>query len=415
MAQDNPSRMHVALVIERFDPAAGGAERSTAQIAEELVARGHRVTILTAWCRQPDAVEGVEVVSLNVSLNTVVGLWRFAKWATQQLEQGGYDATLSVTMAVPAMVLQPRGGTIRETLERNVALRRDPISRAAKRAAIALTPKYQAQLAIERRTLADPRVRRVVAVSRYVVDQLQRHYQIDADRIDLIPNAAVMPRVTAEQRAAWRRAVREAFRVPEDATAYAFVAHNPRLKGYLPLLEAVRRLESRGVKGVVLLAGEFWYGHQHAAAKLGVRDEVRFVRQTRQVAALYAAADVTVLPTFYDPSSKVVIESLMMGTPAISTAYNGASDFLRPPDRPERGIVVDEPWDVDGLTDAMVALADPQRRAACAAATAGLADELTMARHVDRLEGVLRRAAQEAASFPAHAPAAERSAAESAA
>src|SRR5690606_17581624 len=146
----------------------------------------------------------------------------------------------------------------------------------------------------ERRTLADPRVRRVVAVSGYVVDQLRRHYQVDEARIDLIPNAAVMPKATAEQRATWRRAVRKAFAVPEDATVYAFVAHNPRLKGYLPLLEAVRRLESRGVNGVVLLAGEFWYGHQQAAAALGIRDRVRFVRQTRQVAALYAAADVTV-------------------------------------------------------------------------------------------------------------------------
>ncbi len=42
------SPLHLALVIERYDPHGGGAERSTAQIADELVSRGHRVTVLAA-------------------------------------------------------------------------------------------------------------------------------------------------------------------------------------------------------------------------------------------------------------------------------------------------------------------------------------------------------------------------------
>jgi UDP-glucose:(heptosyl)LPS alpha-1,3-glucosyltransferase len=406
MMQHDPSRLRVALVIEQFDPRAGGAERSTAQIAAELLSRGHQVAVITAWCPDHEVVPGVHVVSLDQSLNSVVGLWRFSRWATRQLAEGGYDATMSVTMAVPAMVLQPRGGTIRETLDRNVALRRDAVSRCAKWLTIRATPKYQAQLAIERRTLMSPAVRRIVAVSQYVADQLARHYRVDESRIDLIPNAAVMPEVDARQREAWRAAVRRGFNVPDDATVFLFVANNPRLKGYDPLLEALRALPSRDVSAVTLLAGELWYSHQAQAVAMGVRDTVRFVRQTRNVAALYAAADATVLPTFYDPSSKVVIESLMMGTPAISTGYNGASDFLTPADAPARGIVVREPWDVAGLTEAMSAMADEPRRRAMAEATRGLAGELSMSRHVDRLEAVLRRAADEAAADAAHRAAA---------
>ena len=34
---------------------------------------------------------------------------------------------------------------------------------------------------------------------------------------------------------------------------------------------------------------------------------MRLIGPTRQMAELYCAADVTVLPTYYDPSSKVVI------------------------------------------------------------------------------------------------------------
>jgi UDP-glucose:(heptosyl)LPS alpha-1,3-glucosyltransferase len=105
--------------------------------------------------------------------------------------------------------------------------------------------------------------------------------------------------------------------------------------------------------------------------------------------SLYAAADVTVLPSFYDPSSKVILESLMMGTPAISTTYNGASDHLTPPDGSPRGLVIDDPADPRKLADVMIRLADADFRGACAEACTGLADQLSMKRHVDQLEQVL--------------------------
>ncbi|NBC10940.1 MAG: hypothetical protein GVY24_04285, partial [Planctomycetes bacterium] len=93
-----------------------------------------------------------------------------------------------------------------------------------------------------------------------------------------------------------------------------------------------------------------------------------------------------------DPSSKVVIESLMMGVPAISSGRNGASDFILPEEGPARGRVVDDPADVTGLADAMAELCDPAARTACIEAIApDLAEQLSMARHVDRLEGVLEQ------------------------
>src|SRR5205814_1796549 len=106
---------------------------------------------------------------------------------------------------------------------------------------------------------------------------------------------------------------------------------NVRLKGIDPLLRAARVLKDRGRRFTLLLAGSMAFSQQELAERYGVRDVVRIVGPTNRLADLYCAADVTVLPTYYDPASKVVIESLMMGVPAISTAYNGASDLIRPP------------------------------------------------------------------------------------
>ncbi len=392
-----PSAMKIAIIIEYFDPHAGGLERSTAQIAQELAARGHAVTLLAGGCRDTACLQG-EPGMPGVTIHAMAGrkassairLFRFVRWVGNQIEAGGYDTVLSMTTAVPARVLQPRGGTVRETLNRNIAMRPTALARINKRIAVFLNPKQRLLLKLEKRAFNAPGLFKVAAVSRYVTRQLQEHYQLPPEKVQLIPNAAVMPQVEPKQRAAWRKRIRDSFGIADDTTVYLFAAINPRLKGFGPLMEALALLKDRHVDVRVLLAGDFWHRHNRETEQRGVRDRVCFVRHTRKIEALYAAADVTVHPTFYDPASKVVIESLMMGVPAISTAYNGASDLIEPDGEPARGLVIPDPADAKALADAMQAMADPEARARCRRATQGLGAGLSMTGHVDQLEVLLR-------------------------
>ena len=394
--------MKLAMVIERFDPSAGGAERSTFQIAGELSSRGHDVTIITAVAAEPAIQAGFKVQPMLAGYRTGVRrMLKFSRRARRALTGGDFDVSLSMTTAVPATVLQPRSGTVRETLERNVALRNTKAGRFKKRVAIALSVKQHVLLHLEAATLRDPAVRKILAVGRYVTRQLRDLYHVDEARIELLPNASEMPSVDEHQRRQWRQTVRKAFGVPDDSVAYFFAAHNPRLKGLDSLLEATKVLADGGQNVMILLAGQIGYGVVRQAARLGVRDCVRLIGTTGSMAKLYCAADVTVLPTYYDPASKVVIESLMMGMPAITTSYNGAADMLVPPEAvgsstdvdcpagQARGRVIGEPSDIKALAAAMRELADPAERDRCRAAIAGLGEALSMRRHVDRLEAVL--------------------------
>lgn len=396
--------MKIAIVIESFDPHAGGLERSTAQIASELAGRGHDVTLLAGGCRDTEGLPGVSIQAMTKrKRSSGLRLLLFTRWAKAQLAGGGFDVTLSMTTAVPAAVLQPRGGTVRETLERNIAMRPTLLAQWAKRVGVWLNPKQQLLLYFEKQALASENLSRVAAVSGYVTRQLRQHYQLPGEKIALIPNAAVMPKVDEDQRKDWRKRVRVGFDIPDEVTLFLFAAINPRLKGFGPLIQALALLKERGVPAVVLLAGDFWHSHNKYAASLGVRDRVRFVRHTRQIESLYAAADVTVHPTFYDPASKVVIESLMMGVPAISTAYNGASDLIEPGEADtweRRGRVIPDPSDARALADAMEALTDPNERKECSEASRGLQGQLSMRAHVDSLEDILRDAAAVDASKP---------------
>ncbi len=382
--------MKLAVVTERYHPEGGGAERSTHQIVTELASRGHDVTVLAGSAPEGLDAPGVAVDAMALRPRShAARLLRFNRYVCRRLAEGGFDASLSVTMSAPATVVQPRSGCVAEVHARNAARRASAVARAGKHLATATSPKQQALRWLERRTVADPRVRRFAAVSGYVARQLQQHHGIDPDRIEVIPNASTMPVFTDDERSAARRDIRAAYGLGEADYVLLFAALNPALKGFDTLLAAMRMLQDRRQAPTLLAAGAIRYPELIAIAAAGLRDRVKIVGNTNRMGELYAAADVTVLPTFFDPSSKVVIESLMMGTPAISTSYNGASDFIGQGGGGLAGRVIADPGDAEALAQAMVELADPAERAHCRAATAGMAQRLTMARHVDRLEALL--------------------------
>jgi UDP-glucose:(heptosyl)LPS alpha-1,3-glucosyltransferase len=82
------------------------------------------------------------------------------------------------------------------------------------------------------------------------------------------------------------------------------------------------------------------------AAASGVGDRVIFTGPQTNVERYYAAADIFVLPTLYDPFSNSTLEALASGLPAITTAQNGASEVI---DEGVDGFMVSDALDVDGL------------------------------------------------------------------
>lgn len=382
--------MRIALIIENFNIKAGGNERSTAQIAAGLAQRGHDVTILTGSCGDGDLLPGVRIIAKHKRKSaSFIRMVQFAIWARRKIQKEHFDITWSVTPVVPATVFQPHGGTVRETQDRNIALCANKIRKTLKKLEIKFTAKKQGLLFLEKRLPKDPRVKKFVAISSYVSDQFHRHYEIEDNRITLIPNGAQIPVVTDRQKIEFKRQVREKFSVSDGATTFLFPANNPRLKGLSTLLGALQKLVEKNCPAIVFMAGSNSRALHLAVKKAGLLDQVRFVGFIDNMEQMYAGCDVTVLPTFYDQSSLVVIESLMTGTPAITTSFNGAKDFIIAPGAQPRGIVIDDPTDDAALGQAMEDLTDYEFRQRCSQATEGLQEKLDIKHHIDALENLL--------------------------
>ena len=86
------------------------------------------------------------------------------------------------------------------------------------------------------------------------------------------------------------------------------------------------------------------------AKKFKVHKRIIFLGAIRHIQNALSISDVAILPTFYDPCSRYILEALAANKPVITTRFNGASEqFVN--DR--HGKVIDAPEDTAGLAKAI--------------------------------------------------------------
>ena len=389
--------MRVAIVIERIETWRGGAETSTLEFAHLLAGRGTSVTVFTATrCVSPP---DLEIVMIPVTATPKpLRPARFIAKTTARLRRDPFDIVHAITPMPAADVYQPRGGLVRETLERNVAMRATAPRRMVKRALAALNVKRRTLLGLEERALR-PGGPVVAAVSKYVARQARAHYGLDGARVRVIFNGVQVAAATEAERAADRAAVRREYAVANGTLLILCVAHNFRLKGVEPLLHGMARLTRAGGRDVrLLVAGrDNPVAMAATARRLRIDDLVTFTGPTERIGAFYHAADVVAHATYYDPCSRVVLEALSRGVACVTTRLNGAAEAIT--DGVE-GFVIETPDDVGELADRIGRLRDRRMAAEMGAAAARLGPRLSMTRHVDEMvelydEIVARRAKRE--------------------
>lgn len=393
--------MKVALIIEWLDGWRGGAETSTLQFMNHLLAAGVELHVYTRSRPSPTPQLHVHTIS-GAAMSRIRRSVTFAHRAASAVRHERHDIVHAISPCFVADVYEPRGGTVAETRLRNLALLRFALARGLKRLGNPFNIKQQHQLAVERQLLMGERGPIVVALSRYVVDQLQRHYRTPMSRIRLIRNGVDPDLSTEAERAADRRRIREELSVPEGHLLVLSIAHNFRLKGVQRWLEALALLRRRGIRDVhaaILGKGESARWHR-LAQRLGVASQVTFTGPTDRVRLFQHAGDALVHPTYYDPCSRVVLEALSAGLPVVTSRYDGAAELLT---EGVDGFVLDEPADIEALADRVERLRDPLVRRRIAESARYLVPVADMKAHAEAMLGLYEELLK-SRDFPASAP-----------
>ncbi len=175
------------------------------------------------------------------------------------------------------------------------------------------------------------------------------------DKVRYIPNFAAARAVAPQDRAA--------LDTPADAPLLLALGRLHPVKAHDIAIQALAEIPGAWlwIAGTGALEAEL----KALAEKLGVADRVRFLGWRDDAAALYAAADLCLFPSRYEPLGNVVIQAWAHGLPVVAAASKGPAALIVDG---EDGVLV--PID-DAPALALAAkrlLADPVRRAAMAEA-----------------------------------------------
>lgn len=168
---------------------------------------------------------------------------------------------------------------------------------------------------------------RVVAVS----DSVRRRLEatgVPSSRITVIPNAV---EIDAGERRADAAGWRGSLGIPAGTPVLSVIGRLSPEKGQDVFLEACRLAAQKECKFVGVFVGEGpWEKELRARAKaLGLESRVRFAGYCQDVAPVYAASDVIVIPSRSEGLPNVLLEAMALGTPVIATGVGGIREVIQ--------------------------------------------------------------------------------------
>ncbi|MGE0709140.1 MAG: glycosyltransferase [Planctomycetota bacterium] len=212
----------------------------------------------------------------------------------------------------------------------------------------------------------------VIANSRYVAEQVVRHYGVEPARVSAI-HGGIDPSLL-EVEDALVGAVRAEL-VSTDERLIVYVGRLDAEKGLGVLADAALLLRDTcpHVRLAIAGTGVLESPLREALAPLGPRARfLGYVSGTR-LAALYRAADVVCVPSLYEPFGLVALEAMLAGTPVVAASCGGLAEIVR---HEEDGLLA-PPGDALALATALARLArDPETAVALGQAGAARAREV---------------------------------------
>ena len=378
--------MKVALVILHADPAKGGAEGYTVNLAQALVRRGHNVWLLaTTFGAQAKALANV---TLDGGGLTRLGRYKsFLDSLDGHLASTDYDVVHSIAPVRRCDFYHPQAGLAAEALATG-HLKYGPVRAPLDKLATRLNPKRQFVGSVERDLLSGPDAPTLLCVSDMVKQTGRTHYPtLPEHKLVTLFNAVDPARFGPDVWPNDGMKLRRDFGLEKPRVVALIVAQDFRRKGLRPAIEAVARLSDPRL--VLLVVGKpDPRPYRELAERLGVAERVIFAGATSDTYRFYSAADFFVLPTHHDPCSLVVLEALAMGLPTITTTLNGAHEIMQ---ESRHGFVLTDPSDAAALAEAMRKMLDPADRRRMAQACLELRPRLSYERHLNQLEGLYQQ------------------------
>lgn len=328
--------MNILQVIPELD--AGGAERTTIEVAEAIVAAGGRALVASRGGRLEDELKAVggELIRLDMKTKNPASIWLNAGRLAKIARTEGVDIIHARSRA-PAWSAKWAAG------------------RAGVHYVTTYHGTYNAKSGLKRwYNSVMAAGERVIANSEFIADHVRGEHGVGEDRLRVIPRGVDLDtldpaKVDTDAVAALRRS----WGARDGDSVILLPGRLTRWKGQAFLLEALARSAASQSCLLVCLGdaqGRTDYVRELEAGAQASGQRLVMPGHARDMSTAYAAADVVVCPSL-EPEAfgRTAAEAQAMGVPVIASNHGGAMEVVDP------GVTgwLAEPGDAEGWRAAL--------------------------------------------------------------
>ena len=388
------TKLRIAFVLDRYNPQ-GRGEGYFSWLTQELVRLGHEVHVFAGLIEaEPDGVCHIHRIPV-VRHPKGMMIISFLIGSALAIRKEEFDVIHGVGRCVNINVFNPHGGVERAYLKQEFRSIDNASYRVYKRVRRTFSFHHYLKLWIQKKQCLGPGVRKIIAISNMVKKDVMDYYHVPEAKIAVVTNCVDLERFHPKNQAIYGARKRGDLGIEDQTITLLFAGNNYRLKGLEPLLQAMALLQERSFQSDfrLLVIGRGQVGrYARIARRLGILERTVFLGPVGGMEEFYAAADIYVQPTFYDPCSLTVLEALASGLPTVTTRFNGAADVMT---SEAGGRIIDDPTNTEKLAESIAQFFDKDRRKEAGVAARAWMENHPPARHVEKVLRVYHDVARE--------------------
>jgi UDP-glucose:(heptosyl)LPS alpha-1,3-glucosyltransferase len=327
---------NTVVILKRHLDKIGGLEKYSWKIASSLVKKNKKVLFLTTQAKKD--LGSKENISFKFFKNS--GLFSFSKTSnfdkscTNFLKENKFPIALGMDRNRFQTHIRAGNGVHLSYLKR-----RSIFDNRFKNISFKLNPLHKTFLDIEKDAFQNPFLKKIIANSHMVKDEIIHSYNVDPKQIIVIHNGVEWVELENHY---------QNFDNDKNVFQFLFIGNGFQRKGLKEILFALSQIKDDfhlKIVGRDKKANKF----KRLANKLNLEKKVTFLDEKKDILSLYQESDVLLIPSFYDPFANVTIEALAMGLFVISSKYNGAKEILSS----NTGLVIEDQTNIDCVISAL--------------------------------------------------------------
>ena len=362
--------MKIAIIRQKF-VLYGGAEQFADGFIHQLAESGHEVHVFSnSWTPSHHSKINhhfVGVLGLNAFFRTL----SFSIKVSRKIREQHFDIIQSHEKTWGQDIYRAGDGChIKWLYQRGKKI--SPI----KKLFLFINPFHQLILMLEKNIFESGRCKKIIAISQMVKEDILENYKCPPEKISVVYNGVDLDRYHPGNKNIYRKSIRNQLGIPENSVLILFVGSGFERKGLEFLLKSTEYLAKENWRLLLMGKGNFEKFMRYAPANK--RNRIITKEPDPKIEKFYAATDLFILPSIYEPFGNANLEALAAGLPVITTKYCGAANII---DSKKNGLVVGDPYNPQEIAEKINYLFDLSTRESMGRKARELAEQFPLERN----------------------------------